>query len=74
MIKDENFLKKIADFCISKSKKLGSSDSSVLVTNSISENVNLRNKKIDGSERSENLGLTLTTYIGKKKLLYLLQI
>ena len=67
MIKDENFLKKIADFCISKSKKLGSSDSSVLVTNSISENVNLRNKKIDGSERSENLGLTLTTYIGKKK-------
>ena len=67
MIKDENFLKKIADFCISQSKKLGSSDSSVLVTNSISENVNLRNKKIDGSERSENLGLTLTTYIGKKK-------
>ena len=24
-------------------------------------------KKLDGSERSENLGVTLTTYIGKKK-------
>ena len=35
--------------------------------NSISENVNIRNKKLDGSERSETLGVTLTTYIGKKK-------
>ena len=35
--------------------------------NTISENVNIRNKKLDGSERSENLGVTLTTYIGKKK-------
>ena len=67
MVKDENFLKKIADLCISKSKKLGSSGSSVLVMNSVSENVNIRNKKLDGSERSENLGITLTTYIGKRK-------
>ena len=67
MVKDENFLKKIADLCISESKKLGSSGSSVLVINSVSENVNIRNKKLDGSERSENLGITLTTYIGKRK-------
>ena len=67
MIKEDRFLKKIADICISKSKDLGSTSSNVLVMNTISENVNIRNKKLDGSERSENLGVTLTTYIGKKK-------
>ena len=67
MIKDDRFLEKIADFCISKSKDLGATSSNVLVMNTISENVNIRNKKLDGSERSENLGVTLTTYIGKKK-------
>ena len=67
MIKDESVLKKIADICISKSKEFGSTNSNVLVINSVSENVNIRNKKVDGSERSENLGVTLTTYIGKKK-------
>ncbi len=67
MFKEDRFLKKIADFCISKSKDLGSTSSNVLVMNTISENVNIRNKKLDGSERSENLGVTLTTYIGKKK-------
>ena len=67
MIKEENFLKKITDFCISKSKELGSTSTSVLAMSSISESVNIRNKKLDGSERSENLGLTLTTFIGKKK-------
>ena len=67
MIKEDRFLEKIADFCISKSKDLGATSSNVLVMNTISENVNIRNKKLDGSERSENLGVTLTTYIGKKK-------
>ncbi len=67
MIKEDRFLKKIAEICISKSKDLGSTSSNVLVMNTISENVNIRNKKLDGSERSENLGVTLTTYIGKKK-------
>ena len=67
MIKDENFLKNIAEACISKSKNLGSTSASVIVANSVSENVKVRNRKLDGSERSENLSLTLTTYIGKKK-------
>ena len=67
MIKDENFLKNIAEACISKSKNLGSTSASVIVANSVSENVIVRNRKLDGSERSENLSLTLTTYIGKKK-------
>ncbi len=67
MIKEQDYLVKIADLCISKSKDFGSTDANVLVTNSISENVNIRNKKLDGSERSENLGVTLTTFIDKKK-------
>ena len=67
MIKEENFLKSIADFCITKSRDLGSTNSSVLVMSTITESVNIRNKKLDGSTRSENLGVTLTTYIGKRK-------
>ena len=69
MIKEENYLKKIAESCLIQSKKLGSSDASVVVMNSISESVNIRNRQLDGSERSDNLAITLTTYIGKKKLL-----
>tara|TARA_Y100001970_G_scaffold289688_1_gene420874 strand:+ start:559 stop:1878 length:1320 start_codon:yes stop_codon:yes gene_type:complete len=67
MVKDQEYLKKIAEICLSKSKKLGSTDASILVQSSVSENVNVRNKKLDGSERSENLGVVLTTYKGKKK-------
>ncbi len=67
MLKEDSYLIKIAENCIENSKKLGSTDTEVVVTHSISENVNIRNKKLDGSERSENLGINITTYIGKKK-------
>ena len=67
MIKEKKFLNTIADKCLSKAKKLGSTEASVLVINSVSENVNIRNRKLDGSTRSENLAIKLTTYIGKKK-------
>ena len=67
MIKDQNYLKNIADYCLNKSQKYGSDNSSILVHNSVSENISIRNRKLDGSERSENLAVTLTTYIGKKK-------
>ena len=67
MIKDQDYLKKIADICLSRSKKQGSTDASIMVQSSVSENVNVRNKKLDGSERSENLGVVLTTYLGKRK-------
>ena len=67
MIKEKDYLNTIADQCLSKAKKLGSTEASVLVMNSVSENVNIRNRKLDGSTRSENLGIKLTTYIGKKK-------
>ena len=67
MIKEKDYLDTIADQCLYKAKKLGSTEASVFVVNSVSENVNIRNRKLDGSTRSENLGITLTTYIGKKK-------
>ena len=67
MVKDQEFLEKKASYCLDLAKKLGASQSSVLVMNSISENVNFRNKKLDESNRSDNLGISITTYIGKKK-------
>jgi PmbA protein len=60
-------LKKKASFCIDLAKKLGATDSSAAVMHSISETVNFRNKKLDESDRSDSLGVSLTTYIGKKK-------
>ena len=48
-------------------KKLGATDSSVVVGNSVSETVNFRNKKLDESNRSDNLAINITTYLDKKK-------
>ena len=48
-------------------KNLGATDISVKVVSSISETVNFRNKKLDESNRSDNLGIDITAYIGKKK-------
>ena len=67
MVKDQEYLEKKASYCLDLSKKLGASDTSVIVNNSISETVNFRNKKLDESNRSDNLGVFITTYIGKKK-------
>ena len=67
MVKDQDYLKKTASFCIELAKKLGATDSTATVMHSISESVNFRNKKLDESDRSDSLGVSLTTYIGKKK-------
>ena len=67
MVKDQEFLEIKASYCLGLAKKLGATDSSVIVKNSISETVNFRNKKLDESNRSDDLGLSITTYIGKKK-------
>ena len=74
MVKDQDHLKKIASACIDTAKKLGATGSNAFVKHSISETVNFRNKKLDESDRSDNLGVSLTTYIGKKNLQYLHQI
>ena len=67
MVKDQEYLEKKASFCLDLAKKLGATDASVNVGSSISETVNFRNKKLDESNRSDNLGIDITTYIGKKK-------
>ena len=67
MIKDQEYLSNKASYCLDLAKKLGATDSSIVVSNSISETVNFRNKKLDESNRSDNLGIGITTYIGKKK-------
>jgi PmbA protein len=67
MVKDQDYLKKTASFCVDLAKKLGATDATAVVTNSISETVNFRNKKLDESDRSDSLGVALETYIGKKK-------
>ncbi len=67
MIKDQEYLLEKASYCLDLIKKLGATDSSVIVSNSISETVNFRNKKLDESNRSDNLAVGITTYIGKKK-------
>ena len=67
MVKDQVFLEKKASYCLDLAKKLGATEASVIVSNSISETVNFRNKKLDESNRSDNLSIDLTTYIGKKK-------
>jgi len=67
MVKNQEYLEKKASYCLEFAKKLGATDVSVKVGSSISETVNFRNKKLDESNRSDNLGIDITTYIGKKK-------
>ncbi|MDC0060892.1 metallopeptidase TldD-related protein [Candidatus Pelagibacter sp.] len=67
MVKDQEYLENKASYCLDLAKKLGATDTSVNVGNSISETVNFRNKRLDESNRSDNLGIDITTYIGKKK-------
>ena len=67
MIKDQKYLSKKASYCLDLAKKLGATGSNVSVSNSISETVNFRNQKLDESNRSDNLAISITTYIGKKK-------
>ena len=66
MVKDQEYLKKTASFCVDQAKKLGATDVTAVVINSISETVNFRNKKLDESDRSDSLVVSLETYIGKK--------
>ena len=67
MVKDQEYLESKASYCLELAKKLGATDASVNVGSSISETVNFRNKQLDESNRSDNLGIDITTFIGKKK-------
>jgi PmbA protein len=67
MIKDQEYLKNRASYCLDLAKKLGATSASVGVANSISESVSFRNKILDESNRSDNLEVSITTYIDKRK-------
>jgi PmbA protein len=67
MIKDQEYLKSKASYCLDIAKKLGATDVSVKIGNSISETVNFRNKVLDESNRSDSLAMGIETFIGKKK-------
>ena len=67
MIKDEEYLKSKASYCLDLAKNLGATDVCVTVGNSISETVSFRNKVLDESNRSDSLAISIDTYLGKKK-------
>ena len=67
MIKDQEYLKSKALYCLDLAKKLGATDASVTVGNSISESVSFRNRVLDESNRSDSLAISIETYIGKKR-------
>ena len=67
MIKDQEYLKSKASYCLDLAKKLGATDASVTVGNSISESVSFRNRVLDESNRSDSLAISIETYIGKKR-------
>ena len=67
MVKDQDYLRNKALYCLDFAKKLGATDASETVGNSISETVSLRNQVLDESYRSDSLGISIETYIDKKK-------
>jgi len=67
MVKDQEYLKSKASYCLDLAKKLGATDASVTVGNSISESVSFRNRVLDESNRSDSLAISIETYIGKKR-------
>ena len=64
MIKDQEYLKSKASYCLDIAKKNGATDASVMIGHSISETVNFRNKNLDESNRSDDLAFSINTYIG----------
>jgi len=67
MLKEKKELENIAVYCIDSSIKNTATNCEVKVENIISETVNLRNKKIENSDRSDVLSVNITTYVNKKK-------
>ena len=67
MIKNREYLNTKASFCLDIAKKLGATSANVTIGHRISETVNFRNKKLDESNRSDDLAFNIDTYIGKKK-------
>ena len=67
MLKDNSFLNNLGEYCIDELKKIGATNSEVIVAHSISEDMLQRNGKIEEVVRSEDISIGLTAYIGQKK-------
>jgi PmbA protein len=67
MLKDNPFLNNLGEYCIDELKKIGATNSEVIVAHSISEDMLQRNGKIEEVTRSEDISIGLTAYIGQKK-------
>ena len=67
MLKDNSFLNNLGEYCVDELKKIGATDSEVIVAHSISEDMLQRNGKIEEVTRSEDISIGLTAYIGQKK-------
>ena len=67
MIKDQEYLVSKASYCLELAKKLGATDASVTVGNSISETVSFRNNSLDESNRSDSLAISIETFKDNKK-------
>jgi PmbA protein len=67
MLKDNSFLNNLGEYCIDELKKIGATNTEVIVAHSISEDMLQRNGKIEEVTRSEDISIGLTAYIGQKK-------
>jgi PmbA protein len=67
MLKDNSFLNNLGEYCVDELKKIGATNSEVIVAHSISEEMLQRNGKIEEVTRSEDISIGLTAYIGQKK-------
>jgi PmbA protein len=67
MLKDNSFLNNLGEYCVDELKKIGATNSEVIVAHSISEDMLQRNGKIEEVTRSEDISIGLTAYIGQKK-------
>ena len=67
MLKDDSFLNNLGEYCVDELKKIGATNSEVIVAHSISEEMLQRNGKIEEVTRSEDISIGLTAYIGQKK-------
>jgi PmbA protein len=67
MLKDNSFLNNLGEYCIDELKKIGATNSEVIVAHSVSEDMLQRNGKIEEVIRSEDISIGLTAYIGQKK-------
>ena len=67
MINEKKDLENLADYFIKKATTAGSTSCEVVVKSNVSETVNFRNKRIENSDRSDILIISITTYVGIKK-------